>query len=112
MGIASLVLGIVAVVGSFIPEYGLLALIPALAGFGLGVADVAVKTKKGKRDLLGKSGLLVSGIGMVFVIGMTIMINPAPESQVPVDAVGDQPAATVIILEGDNGNMTPGTPAD
>lgn len=51
MSVAGLVLGIIALLSSFIPFLGVLALIPAILGGLLAVIDVILKWKKGSKAM-------------------------------------------------------------
>lgn len=69
MGIASLILGILAVLTAIIPCTFFLAPIPALIGFGLGIAEWVSKSKKGEPKGMGVAGTLVSLVAFVVLLG-------------------------------------------
>lgn len=68
MGVASLVLGIVSVVLSFIPFCGIIALIPAIVGFILGIVDVVKKSKAQEPKGMSIAGLVCSAIAIVLIL--------------------------------------------
>ena len=55
MGAASLVLGIVSLLG--VPFLGALAILPATVGFALGLTELVLRRKKGKQ-----TGAVIAGI--------------------------------------------------
>ena len=79
MGIASLVLGIVSIIISFIPFLNVVAFIPAMVGLILGIIDIVKKTKN--KEPKGKSiaGTILSAIAMVIIavswISMVALVN-------------------------------------
>ena len=56
MGIAALVIGIVAVIIGFIPGCGIIALLPAIVGLILGIIEVKKKSKAGQPKGKGMAG--------------------------------------------------------
>lgn len=68
MGVASLVLGIVSVVFSFVPFCGIIALIPAIVGLILGIIEVVNKSKSQEPKGMAIAGLSCSAVAIVFII--------------------------------------------
>ena len=75
MGVASLVLGIVALVVGFIPCCGMLAVIPAVIGFILGIIDVVKKGKTGSSKGMGIAGIVLSVIAILVIIVWVLIIG-------------------------------------
>ena len=59
MGVASLVIGIMSLLISFLPFCGTFAIIPACVGLGLGIADLVVKSKRDQGKGMAIAGLHV-----------------------------------------------------
>ena len=74
MGIAALVLGIVAIIGAWIPVCNYFSLLPALVGVILGIVDLVKKKKEGGKKGMAIAGLILSGISLLIIIGWTILI--------------------------------------
>lgn len=68
MGIASLVIGIIAVLLGFIPFCGIIALIPAIVGVVLGIVDWVKKSKQGQPKGMSIAGTILSIIAVVIII--------------------------------------------
>lgn len=68
MGIASLVLGIVSVVISFIPFCGVIALVPAIVGLILGIIDTIKKSKEQQPKGMSIAGTVCSAVAIVLII--------------------------------------------
>ena len=68
MGVASLVLGIVSVVISFIPVCGAWAVIPAVVGLVLGIIDWVKKSKASEPKGKAIAGAICSGVAIVIII--------------------------------------------
>lgn len=68
MGIASLVIGIIAVLLGFIPFCGIIALIPAIVGVILGIVDWVKKSKQGQPKGMSIAGTILSIIAVVIII--------------------------------------------
>lgn len=66
MGIASLILGIVSLIIGLIPLCGSIALLPAIAGFILGIIDITNKNKRKKGQSI--AGLIMSVIAIIVII--------------------------------------------
>jgi outer membrane biosynthesis protein TonB len=82
MGIASMVIGIVAVIIGFIPFCGAWAIIPACAGLGLGIADVIVKSKRKQSKGMAITGLILNPIAMIIIIAWWMSIAYATSQAV------------------------------
>lgn len=67
MAIASLVLGIVSVVISFLPFCGIIALIPAIVGLILGIVDLVKKTEEKTTKGMSIAGIACSGVAIVLI---------------------------------------------
>lgn len=68
MGVASLVLGIVSVVISFVPFCGIIALIPAIVGLILGIVDVVKKSKVQEPKGMSIAGIVCSAVAIIFIV--------------------------------------------
>lgn len=68
MGIASMVIGIVALMIGFVPFCGTWAIIPASAGIGLGIADVIVRSKRGQPKGMAIAGLILNPLAVIVII--------------------------------------------
>lgn len=68
MGVASLVIGIIAVLLGFIPFCGIIALIPAIVGVVLGIVDWVKKSKQGQPKGMSIAGTILSSIAVVIII--------------------------------------------
>lgn len=68
MGVASLVIGIIAVLLGFIPFCGIIALIPAIVGVILGIVDWVKKSKQGQPKGMSIAGTILSIIAVVIII--------------------------------------------
>lgn len=69
MGVAALVLGIISTLIAIIPFCGSIAIIPALIGAGLGIADIIVKDNKKQPAGLAIAGLILNVIAMFIIVG-------------------------------------------
>jgi hypothetical protein len=106
MGVASLVIGIVALISSFIPFCGIWALLPALVGLGLGIGEVVTKAKSGEPRGLGIAGLILNPLAIIVMVSWFWLaasmsedaINQLPpqlRKQMTYPASGNTPAAPV-----------------
>ena len=82
MGIASMVIGIVAVIIGFIPFCGAWAIIPACAGLGLGIADVIVKSKRKQSKGMAITGLILNPIAIIVIISWWAYLAMAAQQAV------------------------------
>ena len=69
MGIASMVIGILAAILAFIPLCGYMAFVPAVIGLILGLVDVSKKKKQEKPKGQGIAGIVLNAIaiGLIFL---------------------------------------------
>ena len=74
MGIASMIIGIVALLFGFIPFCGTWAILPAMVGLGLGVADVIVKSKQKKGKGMAIAGLVLNPLAIMVIIGWWMIL--------------------------------------
>lgn len=74
MGIAALVLGIIGLIISFIPFCGIIAFLPCLVGLALGIADIAVKGKRGQPKTMGIVGTVLNGVALVIIVVWSVFI--------------------------------------
>ncbi len=68
MGTASMVLGIIALVFGFIPFCGTWAIAPAVIGLGLGIADLAVKTRRREPRGTAIAGVIMNPLAILVVL--------------------------------------------
>lgn len=69
MGIASMVIGIIAVILAFIPcPTAILLFVPVLVGLVLGIVDVVLKSKKQKPKGCGIAGIVMNAIALINII--------------------------------------------
>jgi hypothetical protein len=68
MGIASMVIGIVALVIGFIPFCGFWAAVPALVGLILGIVDLALKSKRGQPRGTAIAGVVLNPLAIIVVV--------------------------------------------
>lgn len=77
MGVASLVLGILSLIVSFIPCCGTLAIIPAIIALILGIVEVVKKSKEQQPKGMGIAGIVLSAIAMVVIIAWFFLFGVA-----------------------------------
>ena len=65
MEIASLVLGIVSLLLSWIPCVGWIVFLPAIVGLVLGIIDTVLKCQKGEKKSLSIAGLVLSAVSVI-----------------------------------------------
>lgn len=69
MGIASMVIGIIALIVAFIPCPTVVFLfVPALIGFILGIVDVAQKSKHQQPNGCGIAGIILNIIALIVIV--------------------------------------------
>ncbi len=74
MGLAAMIIGIVAVVLGIIPGCGLVfGLPPAIVGLILGIVDVKNKSKAKQPKGMGMAGVVLNAVAIVFIILWTII---------------------------------------
>jgi len=76
MGIASMVIGIVAAVLAFVPLCGYFAFLPAIVGLILGIIDVAMKGKAQKPKGQGITGIALNAVA-IFIIALWTLVFAA-----------------------------------
>lgn len=72
MGIASLILGIIGIVISWIPIIGLISFVLVIIGLILGIIDVSKKTKTKEKKGVGIAGIVVCSVAIPIIVFMTI----------------------------------------
>lgn len=109
MGIASLILGIMALLASWIPLFGLLWAPGAIVGVVLGAVATAQANKgRGGNQGIAVSGLTSSILALVSIAGFTIFwgnwvsVDIAPEAitRAEFDQIDSQPADSVVVDRG------------
>ncbi len=73
MGIAALVIGIIAVVFGFIPFCGYFALLPAIIGLILGIIDVKNKSKAQQPKGKGMAGIVLNAVALIVILLWTLV---------------------------------------
>jgi len=68
MGIASLVIGIIALVVGAFPFCGTWALVPAIIGLILGIVDLAIKSRKGGPKGTAIAGVILNPLAIIAVV--------------------------------------------
>ena len=68
MDIASLVLGIVSILFSFIPYCNYFMIIPAIVGLILGIIDVSQKSKLEMPKGIGITGIILNALALLIMI--------------------------------------------
>ena len=74
MGVASLVLGIVAITIAWIPGCGWITFIPAIVGLILGIIDIGEKRRLGLGKGMAIAGMVLSAISLGFNVMYFIMV--------------------------------------
>lgn len=75
MGIASMVIGIVAAILGFIPYCNFFAIIPAIVGLVLGIVDVAKKSKLNVPKGMGVAGIVLNSVAIVIILLWVFIIG-------------------------------------
>ncbi len=68
MGIASLVIGIIALVVGAFPFCGTWALVPAIIGLILGIVDLVIKSRSGKPKGTAIAGVILNPLAIIAII--------------------------------------------
>lgn len=68
MDIASLVLGIIGVIFSFIPFCNIISIIICIVGLVLGIVSLVLKAKAGNPKGMAIAGVVLNAIGLIFWI--------------------------------------------
>ena len=87
MGLAAMVIGIVAVVLGFIPFCGYFALLPAIVGLILGIIDVKNKSKAKQPKGMGMAGVVLNAVALIVILLWTLVF--AAGGAVAIDAIED-----------------------
>lgn len=77
MGIAALVIGIIAAILAFVPLCGMIAFVPAVVGLILGIVDVVLKGKKEIPKGVGIAGIVLNAIAIVIIFVWTTLFAAA-----------------------------------
>ncbi len=77
MGIASMVIGIVAAILGFVPFCNYFAFIPAIVGLALGIVDVVLRSKKGEQKGIGIAGIVLNGAAIILIFLWTVVFAGA-----------------------------------
>ena len=77
MGIASMVIGIVAAILGFVPFCNYFAMLPAVVGLVLGIVDVVQKRKKEQPKGIGIAGVALNGIAILLIVAWTSLFAAA-----------------------------------
>ena len=77
MGIASLIIGIISVLVSFIPLCNYFALIPAIVALILGIVGIVSGKKKEQGIGVSIAGTIVSAIAIIIIVVWTIVLGAA-----------------------------------
>ena len=73
MGLAAMIIGIVAVVFGFIPFCGYFALLPAIIGLILGIVDVKNKSKAQQPKGKGMAGIVLNAVAIIVILLWTLV---------------------------------------
>ena len=76
MGLAAMIIGIIAVVLGFIPVCGMIAFVPAIVGLILGIVDVKKKSKTQQPTGKGKAGIALNAAAIIIILLWTLVILP------------------------------------
>ena len=73
MGLAAMIIGIVAVILGFIPLCGMIALVPAIVGLILGIIDVKKRSKNQEPKGKGLIGIILNAVAIVVILIWTLV---------------------------------------
>jgi len=73
MGLAAMIIGIIAVVLGFIPFCGYFALLPAIVGLILGIVDVKQKSKAKQPKGKGMAGIVLNAVAIIVILLWTLV---------------------------------------
>ena len=68
MDIASLVIGIIAIILAFIPLCGAIAFLPALVGLALGLVDAVIKRRASESLGMSIAGIVLNSLAIIIII--------------------------------------------
>ena len=77
MGLAAMIIGIVAVVLGVIPVCGMIALLPAIVGLILGIVDVSRKSKQQQPKGKGLAGIILNAAAIIVILLWTLVFAAA-----------------------------------
>jgi hypothetical protein len=83
MGVASMVIGIVSLAIGFFPLCGAWAVIPAVVGLGLGIADLIVKTMRKESRAKAIVGVVLNPAAILIIVGYFVMADVQMQDQWP-----------------------------
>lgn len=87
MGLAAMIIGIIAVVLGFIPFCGYFALLPAIVGLILGIVDVKQKSKVKQPKGQGMVGIALNAVAIIVILLWTLVF--AVGGAVTLDVIED-----------------------
>lgn len=87
MGLAAMIIGIVAVVCGFIPLCGLIALLPAIVGLILGILEVKKKSTAKQPKGMGMAGVVLNAVAIIVILLWTLVIGAG--AVVTIDQIQD-----------------------
>ncbi len=73
MGLAAMIIGIIAVVLGFIPFCGYFAILPAIVGLILGIFDVKKKSKAQQPKGKGMAGIVLNAVAIIVILLWTLV---------------------------------------
>jgi len=92
MGIAAMVVGIIALVASFVPLCGAIVAIPAASiGLILGIVEVILKGKKNKPKGMGIAGIVLNILAVIIAIAWFILAEPTATDTTSPDSISTPP---------------------
>lgn len=92
MGIASMVIGIVALVVGSIPFCGAWAILPALVGLALGIAAMVLHARRGGKRGMAISGIVLNSLAVVIVSILAAAISGSSDPPVaPAEPTANRP---------------------
>ncbi len=83
MGIASMVIGILAALLGFVPFCNYFALLPAIVGLVLGIVDVVLKGKKQQPKGMGVAGVVLNSVAIILILVWTLAFAGAVAAAQP-----------------------------
>ncbi|HHH76479.1 MAG TPA: hypothetical protein ENL03_05590 [Phycisphaerae bacterium] len=98
MGIASMVIGIIAAILGFIPICGAIAFIPAVIGLVLGLVDFILKGKSKKPRGMGLAGVILNAVAIiVIVLWIFVFASAANDAKIEIDNIKITPPTQPVI---------------
>lgn len=73
LGIAAFVLGVVGLIGCWVPLLGILAAVVAVIGLAMGIAGIVSANNKNRKKGLAIAGTILSAVAIVIVIASQIL---------------------------------------